>query len=731
MEEEMDVMGPEPQKEGNWWRVYARIGPKYDFIGIGTENAGQRTGWTFSYVPRNEDGSLPEGYNVAKPASTKPEPKEDGFVNPPMAESLVAEEPKRGEKAQNNPSDPRLNNIFVQKDDNGFYEIRRPYYSEDMDDGSAGLHDRENAKKEKTNNETKGVPSLINKFAIVRLKGAYTDETDKAYSLIDTPGKRRWYEDFDFGGPIDNRNLNLPGYSKDVTVSKLIDFGLANPRGVTPYNYSDFAYCTYFNRIPNNYLITLRRFAVPTFDSLDFPFFTDTSKIIKGSETGTVKDKDGKEVKKTMPTIKVENDKSEPTIDKQLKSPPIAQAITWLGDVTDNKLSSLLSFSCGLGWKPLKAKVNENSEQMDDPASSNLPGWMKGFASSLAMLEANVAGKGANIHSGTPPDPYEDGPYANRVIGPVNKIDSVMQRDDDGLKFDHKLSLNFHYSSRSIGNINSKAAMLDIISNFLLLCYSSAPFWGGVNRFRGSAQAYPWKKGMAAIYSGNPAKALNAITHSLSNIGSALTDMLNNILQNPIEGLKALAGNVGQKLFQHQLAGKAPMFKGMRALLTGEPVGDWHLVIGNPFNPIMMIGNLVCTGCDFKFNDELSADDFPTEMTVTVTLEHGMPRDRIAIESMFNKGSGRIYALPDGLEQSLSSNNETGVDKNTGTRNPYVNKVMGVDKLSNTTNGIKGKAQFDQIVDSTQKAKKVAVDQGTRLAAIMEMGYGSYGEGKK
>jgi hypothetical protein len=39
-----------------------------------------------------------------------------------------------------------------------------------------------------------------------------------------------------------------------------------------------------------------------------------------------------------------------------------------------------------------------------------------------------------------------------------------------------------------------------------------------------------------------------------------------------------------------------PSIEGMRALLTGEPVGNWHLTVGNPLNPMMVIGNLICTG---------------------------------------------------------------------------------------------------------------------------------------
>jgi len=105
---------------------------------------------------------------------------------------------------------------------------------------------------------------------------------------------------------------------------------------------------------------------------------------------------------------------------------------------------------------------------------------------------------------------------------------------------------------------------------------------------------------------------------------------------------------------------------GLKAILTGDPVGEWHLTVGNPFNPMMVIGNLICTGVKFEFNEELGPDDFPTELKATISLEHGMPRDRDAIESMFNGGGGRLYSLPPGYEKSLSSSSMSKVDGPTG-----------------------------------------------------------------
>lgn len=102
----------------------------------------------------------------------------------------------------------------------------------------------------------------------------------------------------------------------------------------------------------------------------------------------------------------------------------------------------------------------------------------------------------------------------------------------------------------------------------------------------------------------------------------------------------------------------------MKALLTGEPTGNWHMTVGNPLNPILVIGNLICTKMDVQFGEEIGPDDFPLEMKVTYTLEHAMARDNAAIQSMFNRGAGKIYKLPDYVR--AVSDYESKVDDFTG-----------------------------------------------------------------
>jgi len=320
---------------------------------------------------------------------------------------------------------------------------------------------------------------------------------------------------------------------------------------------------------------------------------------------------------------------------------PIAQAVTWIGEETGNKLSELLKFTVNINWKAVQSEVEV--ETGNEQGSESSPGTK--LSETLAVLSGDVNTPFASQNSSY--DPYSNGPYSHRVYGPVNVIDKTYKRDR-GLDFSQKISLNFHYSLKSIGNINPKAAMLDLLSNLLALTYNNAAFWGGAHRYFPQKPTYPFlggKEGMMAWYQGNPAGFVDSVKYAATNAHAGLLDWLSKFETDAISALKQLAGG-GLKVLMTELGkGKAPSIVSFKALLTGEPVGEWHLVIGNPYNPIAMIGNLIVTGADFSFNDVLGTDDFPTELTVTINLEHGRPRDKGDIESMFNKGMGRVYYL--------------------------------------------------------------------------------------
>jgi hypothetical protein len=84
----------------------------------------------------------------------------------------------------------------------------------------------------------------------------------------------------------------------------------------------------------------------------------------------------------------------------------------------------------------------------------------------------------------------------------------------------------------------------------------------------------------------------------------------------------------------------------MRSFLDGRAVGEWHITVGNPMNPIAVIGNLCLKNTKISFSDDVGFDDFPNSMKFEVTLTPGRPRSKVDIESMFNLGGGNMMWSP-------------------------------------------------------------------------------------
>lgn len=585
------------------------------------------------------------------------------------------------------PFDPRLTRIDGLMQANGLVSSRTPYTQETLDSVVYDMFDSNDSSSRKGAGNTLrddpnsyGVQSIVNPYSITRLYGGLSMSGSSVTEnrLYDIRDQKRFY-DVNVDSESDVLSVSNP------TTTNLIRFGNKDKWGRTPYSFQDFVFCKYWNVIPNNRLITLRKYHAPCVDSLNFP----------GMEKGDV------------------------------TYAPIATAVTYFGEGTDNSIKDILKFSTGMRWESLQSDVWEvvgegSGTDQAIQIGENADG--KFFASTLGyMAKLFALGNGdydyaraMKEHGNLPPDPYQNGPYTNRLIGPANSIDSVYKRKR-GLDFSMPLEIKFHYIARPIGGVNTKAAMLDILANLLVMGSASAMFWGGANRFMINPQVYPFfsqggqsllqkiykgelwgdngafdqiKKAASSTFGGdNLSKLADDILgalggmvskiFSITGINGSLADIVNSVGsekgqetgRNIIEG----AGErIATKLMKSSIV---PYMSGMRALLTGEPVGDWHLTIGNPLNPIAVIGNLICTGMNVEFGEELGPDDFPIEMTVTIKLDHGMPRDRDAIESMFNRGSGRIYNLPDTIR--ASSDTETTVDGVTGKNNPASQKLEG------------------------------------------------------
>lgn len=105
-----------------------------------------------------------------------------------------------------------------------------------------------------------------------------------------------------------------------------------------------------------------------------------------------------------------------------------------------------------------------------------------------------------------------------------------------------------------------------------------------------------------------------------------------------------------------------PAMYAMNTLIDGQPCGFWHLTVGNPFNPIMCIGNLRMTNASITHTGPLGVDDFPTEIKVVCSLAPGRSRDSTEISRYYTKGLGAIY-MPKNLRYLSDYHNFGGVSE--------------------------------------------------------------------
>lgn len=433
--------------------------------------------------------------------------------------------------------------------------------------------------------------SVFNRHALVDFRGnPLNEEGGKS-------GKSQFYN------KINTQALQNP------TASKIIEITGNHPNNIGyRYDYGDFALAKYFGKIPNNMMITLRRFAFPAPDDIISPFSID---------------KNGNEV--------------------AMDQPDIARAISFLGEGPGNNLAEILKFSHGFNWKTAEAKVQTLQSQR--AGRSGIVGQTINSNAFLSAAANAAQGKDAydsaveRANAGF--DAFSN-TYPNHVFGPLNVIKDVLVREQ-GLTFSQEFTLKFEYNLRSLEGANPKILMLDQLANILALTYNNAPFWGGDVRYIGDGSVGKPLGDIQKIKDGDYGGFLSSVvndlgisTDSLSSAASSITGIAGKALNN-------IVGGDLMKLFNSPQGGQA-----VQSLLTGDPTGQWHVTIGNPLNPIMVLGNLACTNTEINFEGPMGIQDFPEKMVVTVTLKPGRPRDKGEIESMFNSGRGRFYIQPDG-----------------------------------------------------------------------------------
>lgn len=455
-----------------------------------------------------------------------------------------------------------------------------------------------------------GTRSIFNKMGAVMLGGVKGKGSSQIDDIINDNTVNEWR--ISNNVPLmDNREIRKKiRENSDCTVKNLVESSSKGLLGKALYDYSDFMYCKHLGKIPNNYMVTLRRFPLPVDDYI--------------SSLG---------IGKTRQEIDVASK----------NSTPIGCLVTWIG-TPGNDMGNFLKYSYKMPFESKTADWQDGSYNADAQASPFQsiasifdPEYRKQYQNSQASSSANAMLSKFFPFVGDAHYPAQDWNRFrdnNKVYGPVDVVKQSYMRGKQGLEFSQTFTIVFEYELRSYDGINGRQAMLDLLSNILNVTYSTGAFWGGgyygygahQNNIFANMNIFKQNKGFTGF--------VDSLWKDLKTIGQNIN------LKNAGEFLNDLGGMLLAG-FLNKMG--RPQKIQLQSLLSPAPVGFWHLTIGNPFHPIMSVGNLILTNTEIEHYGPLGLDDFPTGLRVTCTLERGKGRDIRDIEKLYMHGNDRIY----------------------------------------------------------------------------------------
>jgi hypothetical protein len=456
----------------------------------------------------------------------------------------------------------------------------------------------------------KGKPSIFNRYSIFFVNQQNTD-SGLPEDYYDSPNRIK--------------DEALQKVRRDPTASAIINWSRTGKTNACEFAWEDFLWCKNYGIVPNNYMVTLRRFTVPPEDDL----FDEKKNV----------------------------------------NPDIGRLITWVDGETNKWENVGLKWSHGMVWKEFEAQLQVEQAQSgygnEAGALSGLPGG--NVLKAVANLTDTGASNAARSHN---PNSSSINPYSNSnvVFGPIDVIDKVQMRNR-GLTFEQELTLVFEYQLRSIDGINPKIAMLDLLSNVFIVTSNKGSFWGGEARFYGGNPRKLKPFGDPdKLASGDYKGYLESIISGENGIATRF-DGLSGGKGLSFEGIanaaKGMAGNLMSQIAGGMLDKMGrPGVAALNSLLSGESTGMWHVTVGNPANPIISLGNMILAKTDVELYGPLGFDDFPTKLKVTCSLKPARQRERIEMMAMFSRNN-RMY-LTEAPQNIKYTGNSSG-GKNGGT----------------------------------------------------------------
>lgn len=473
---------------------------------------------------------------------------------------------------------------------------------------------------------TPGVRSIFNKFSSVitgAKSGGFSENMSEAMQkLVLRASDTR----IDWNVPLLDTPENRARIKarSGCTVRELVQASQRGEFGTATYSYSDFMYCKHLGHVPNNYLITVRRYPIPVLDSVK----------PRGIGMGR-KNKEG--FANPAPV-------------------PIGTMVTWFG-VSGNNMKDILKYNFNMafeekeaGWEDIErqggdAGILNSLEAMFNPASRRA--WSSG--GTITALDNLMRGY-FNAGDSPYPNPFDAGEQQKdktKVYGPIDRVKKAYMRGSKGLDWDHNFSLVFEYELKAYNGINPRQAMLDLIASILSVTYTTGGFWKGGYKGGGARQSSVFSNMNIFKQRGSFTDFMDALGKDIHNGTEAWAKKIKST-GGFVETAKELLNMVGGMLMGgllNKLGRPARYFA--PSLISDAPVGLWHITMGNPHHPIMVMGNMILKNTEIEHSGPLGLDDFPTNLKVTMQFQRGKPRDQYGIENLYMGGEDRIYTSMD------------------------------------------------------------------------------------
>ena len=223
-----------------------------------------------------------------------------------------------------------------------------------------------------------------------------------------------------------------------------------------------------------------------------------------------------------------------------------------------------------------------------------------------------------------------------------------------GVKCKVSVTLKTTYEQKFINGVDPSKVFMDILNNCLNMGTSPATFYlgkqvdaaGNVSKYLEKFMNDPFTKIKEFIESMIKAFSdqLDSLDKKMKESGESDEDK-----NNKDDKEKSISDVIGSAIqavpdyVKDFIRAKYKVkFMGIINALTGGPSTPWHITIGNPLRPIFCSGDMLCTGVELNLGPQLSFNDLPTYIEVTVSLTSARELGLQEIFGKFNTGGIRV-----------------------------------------------------------------------------------------